>query len=202
MARNQANSGIVTACTQRVSAIKKHLGAKDVLYVGRKEMKAADLAQVFQEALDTRATAVTKRGEYKTALEERATAEATRVAADVALEPYIVQRFGVNSPEAHDFGYGPKVVAEKSAVTKAKAVLLGQATRVARGTTSRKQKLRIKGTLAPEVVAALDAIGVVVKSVGPAPTANPVAAPAAAPPAAAPVVAPAVNTAANGTAHN
>ena len=44
-------------------------------------VKASDVAQVYQDALDTRAAAVTAKGDYRSALEARDAAEAKRLAA-------------------------------------------------------------------------------------------------------------------------
>jgi hypothetical protein len=223
-----ASDTVVSECSQRVSAIKKYLGAKDELFVNGEQVKATAVAQMFQDALDTRATAVTAKGDYKSALAARNTAEANRLSADAALQPYVMQRFGANSTEAHDFGYAPRKVADKTAMTKAKAALLNMATREARGTTSKKAKQQIKGTLSPEAAAALGALaGSTPAASGsavtpapapsaatpaPAPSASavaPAASASAAPPAAAPavastpLVAPATNGAIlNGSAHS
>ena len=204
-----SSSVVVSACSQRVSAINKYLGAKDVLFVGGEQMKASDLASAYQEALATRETAVTAKGDYKSALAARDTAEAKRLNVDAALQPYIVQRFGAASTEAHAFGYAPKKVADKTAVSKAKAALLTQATREARGTKSKKEKQKIKGTLSPEAAAALEVLSGS-SSVAPAPAATPAPSPAAAsavavtPVAAVAPVAPAATNGAalNGSAHS
>jgi hypothetical protein len=198
-----------------VNAIGKYLGAKDEIFVGGEQMKATDVAALYQDALDTRSAAVTAKGDYKSALAGRDAAEDKRLAADVALESYVVQRFGATSTQAHDFGFAPKKVAGKSAVTKAKAVLQGQATREARGTTSKKAKQQIKGTLSPAAAAALEALAgqsAPAAPVAASPVAAPVAAlPVAVPPATLPVAAPAVaapvapvanGVALNGSAHS
>jgi hypothetical protein len=189
MAKKNGNSVIVTACSQRASAIKNYLSAKDEIFVGGEQLKAGSVALVYQDALDTRAAAVTAKGEYKSSLAARDAAEAKRLAADVALEPYVLQRFGANSTEAHDFGFAPKKVGEKSAVAKAKATLLNQATRAARGTTSKKEKQKIKGTLSPEIAAALAGLAAPAPAVA-GPVGGPIAPPVVPAPAAVPVVAP------------
>jgi hypothetical protein len=214
-----ASNVVVNECSQRVSAIKKYLGAKDELFVNGEQVRATAVALVFQEALDTRAAAVTAKGDYKSALAARDEAEANRLSADAALQPYVMQRFGADSTEAHDFGYAPRKVADKTVMSKAKATLLNTATREARGTTSKKAKQQIKGALTPETAAALNALSgstpaasgstaspaaaPSVSVVTPAPsvsTAPPAAAPAVAP---IPLVAPAANGAAlNGSAHS
>ena len=151
---------------------------------------------------------------------------ANRLSADAALQPYVMQRFGADSTEAHDFGYAPRKVTEKTVLSKAKAALLNTATREARGTTSKKAKRQIKGSLSPEAAAALNALSgstpaasgsvatpaPAVSVVAPAPSmsvATPAPAASTAPPAAAPAVAstpfvaPATNGAAlNGSAHS
>jgi hypothetical protein len=192
-----------------VNAIKKYLGPKDLLYVGKVQVKATDLGAVYQDALDTRASAVTAKGEYNGALAARDAAEAKRLGADQALEPYVLQRFGANSTEMHDFGFAPKKFAEKSAVTKAKATLLNKATRIARGTTSKKEKLKVKGSLSPEIAAALEGLmaqgqpTAASTAAAPAPSPSVSVSPPAPPSAAPSPLAPAVPGAAtNGAAHN
>jgi hypothetical protein len=194
-----ASNVVVNECSQRVSAIKKYLTAKDELFVNGEQVKATAVALVFQDALDTRAAAVTAMGDYKSALAARDTAEANRLSADAALQPYIMQRFGAESTEAHDFGYAPRKVTDKTVLSKAKATLLNKATRDARGTTSKKQKQQIKGSLSPEAAAALNALSGSTPAASGS-TVSPAAAPAV---ASTPFVAPATNGAAlNGSAHS
>jgi hypothetical protein len=191
-----ASSVVVSACTQRVNAIKKHLGAKDEVFVNGEPVKAAQLAQVYQDALDTRAAATSAKGELKAAMAERNAAEAKRLSVDAALEPYVLQRFGASSTEAEDFDYAPRKVPVRTAMSKATATLLTQATRAARGT-----RQQIKGTLSPEAAAALAALSGSTSSA--AGTAAAPAATSAAPPATAPAAAsPLVAAATNGAAHS
>ncbi len=200
-----ASSTVVSSCAARISAIKKHLVAKDQVFVGGEEVEASSLIGVYQEALDTRAATVTAKGEYASSLAARNAGEAKRLEADAALQPYVFQRFGANSTEAHDFGFYPRKVTEKSVAVRAKASLLGQATRQARGTMGKKAKLKIKGSLSSEASTALDVLG---GTSPPAPvvtSSTPVSSPAAPIVASTPVVP--VAGAANGTmlsgsAHN
>ena len=203
VAKKNTSASVVQACTSRVNALNKYLTSKDLIYVQGEQVKATDLVDVYQDALDTRAGAVTAKGAYKTALDARNTAEAKRLSTDGFLEAYVNGRFGASSTEAHDFGFAPRKVADKSVVTKAKATLLGQATRKARGTKGSVQKKGVQGTLTAEQQAAL---GVLATSGSGAPgslAASPATetAPAAASMVA--PVAPAVNGAAvNGAAHS
>lgn len=141
------NATMISSASQRVSALRKHLASRDEVFVDGKSFKASVLIAIFQNTIDTRGEVVTTRGKYKAALAARATSESQRLAVDDALKSYVLNRFGADSAEAHDFGYSARKVGEKSAATKAHAVELSLATRDARGTVGKKKKLKIKGTL-------------------------------------------------------
>ena len=204
MAKKISNQTAVTACSARVNAITKYLTSKDLLFVSGEQVKATDLTQVYQGALDTRSAANTAKGEYRTAVAAKNEAEAKRLTTDEFLQAYIVGRFGANSTEAHDFGFVPRKVTEKTAVAKAKASMLGKATREARGTTSKKDKQRIKGTLTPEQEVALATLAGSARTPAtpPAATSSTVTTPAASAPPTAPAVDGAASAASNGAAHS
>ena len=61
----------------------------------------------------------------------------------------LLQRFGANSAVAHDFGYAARKAGHVDAETRAAAVKLNRATRDARGTMGKRERLKIKGTLTP-----------------------------------------------------
>jgi hypothetical protein len=149
MGTNTNNATVIARSNQRITALQKHLGAKDTVFIQGKTVNTAALVAVFQSAIDTRGEVVSTQGEYKAALAARETAETARAITDDALKEYVLQRFGANSAEAHDFGYSARKVGEKSPATKARAALLNQATRDARHTMGKKQRLGVKGTLPP-----------------------------------------------------
>jgi hypothetical protein len=141
------NAYVVSLSSTRIAGIKKYItNGKTEIPVAGQVMKPADVIKVFQASLDTRAFVKTKKAELKAALKERDDAEVARVATDDALKGWVTNRFGVDSTEAHEIGYAPKKVAEKSVETKATAIVRGKATREARHTLGPKQKAKIKGT--------------------------------------------------------
>lgn len=177
MGTNINNASAVAAASQRIAALQKYLGAKDIVFINGAAMTTASLVAVFQASIDTRAQVVTTQGEYRSAVAARHSAESERVTTDEALKSYVLNRFGANSSEAHDFGYAARKVGAASAATKARAVRLNQATREARGTVGKKKKLKIKGTLPAASEATSTSTSAT--STTPAPAATTSAAPAA-----------------------
>jgi hypothetical protein len=146
MRAKRDNDGIVSATTQALSALGKHLPPSLQIPAGEKLITAPEFATVFQTALDARAAVVVARGQYKAALAARRQADAARRVHDDALKAWVLHRFGPSSSVTHDFGYAQRPRSEPSAQAKADAVRLNKATRKARGTLGPKQKLQIKGT--------------------------------------------------------
>jgi hypothetical protein len=198
MGSNTNISTITTQTTQRLSALEKYVSAKTDIPIAGKKMKGSALMALYQSALDANEGVTSTKGSYKLALEARDEAEAQRKVADESLRSWVLITYGPTSQEAHDFGFVPKVRATATTETKATAVALRAATRVARGTRGKKEKLKIKGTLAtPVVTPPASATPVVVQ----APAANIVTAvPVAAP--SAPPVAPSVASGAPVAAHS
>jgi hypothetical protein len=156
----------------------------------------------YQSFLDANEGVTSTKGAYKLALEARDEAEAQRKVADESLRSWVLITYGPTSQEAHDFGFVPKVRATATTETKATAVALRTATRVARRTRGKKEKRKIKGSLAtPVVTPPASATPVVVQAQAPASVvaAAPVAAPSV---SAVPPVAPSVTSGAPVAAHS
>ena len=170
MSKVQNNATIVSTCNQRITALGEYVKPKTVMQVNGQPMKVADVTGVYQACIATRSELVKQRAAYEKALEARDSAEATRQATDKGLRAWVTGAYGAESQEALEFGFLPTKVTEKSAATKATAVLKLRATREARNTMGKRQKKDIKGTI-----------------VAPAAPAEPaITAPAAAPTASAP----------------
>jgi hypothetical protein len=199
------NDSIVTNNTKRIGGMKKYVtNSKTEIPVGGEVLKPADVIAIFQDSLDTRAAVTAAHAQYKSALADRATAEAKRSVADEALKGYVLQRFGANSAEAHEFGYSARKVPVLSAEARATAVAANKATREARGTMGRRAKLKIKGAPVAPTAPAAPAItppahAVVPVSAATAPVPAPTA-PAAVANGAAAAATPAVNAPAAGNA--
>ena len=149
------NASVVDVCTKRLTALKTYAGQKGTISVNGKEMKISAVTAIYQDCLDARAQLNTKRSEVKTALAARADAESARAEADVALQAWVTQKFGVGSTQALDFGFAPRKRAKRSTGEKADAAKLALATREARHTMGSVQRQSVKGTLdAPTAPAA------------------------------------------------
>jgi hypothetical protein len=172
----QNNAKIVSACGQRLLALKKFVKTKTAMTVSGETMKLADLTAIYQAGIDTRTQLVPQRAAYKKALAARDSAEVARQATDKKLRAWVVNEFGPDSIEADEFGFLPAKVGEKSAATKATAVLQSKATRVARGTRGKRQKKGIKGTI---VVPAAPAVPAITAPAAPAAASAPAATPVA-----------------------
>lgn len=192
-----SNATVVTNNQKRILALKKYVtNSKTEIPISGEVLKPAQVISVFQDSLDTRAAVTATQAAYKSALADRVDAESKRQATDEALKAWVLNRFGADSAEAHEFGYSARKVPVLSAAERANAVLLNHATRLARGTMGKKAKLKIKGTLvaptapaAPASVPAPAAVAPVTAAPAVKPAVNaPVAAPIAAAPAAAPVI--------------
>lgn len=144
------NDKVVSNNNQRITAVQKHItAAKPEIPVAGKLVKPAAFVAVFQKSLDAHAAVLAKRAEYKAAVAERRAADAERRLYDDALKSWVLQRFGADSHVTHEFGYAARKLGEPNTETKAQAVKLAKATRVARGTVGKKEKLKIKGSLEP-----------------------------------------------------
>ena len=163
---NQAQ--IVDVCGLRVQALKTHMPPKSEVPINGERHKLADVIGIYQTCLDNRTAVSAKRAELKALLAQSAEAEATRRAADRALKPWVIDNFGANSQQAHDFGFSPAKVAHMDVKTKAAAYDKSLATRVARHTMGKKQKSKIKGVV--------DATAPAAPAVNPVQTAAPPAA--------------------------
>jgi hypothetical protein len=191
MGKTVSNESIVADSTKRIGAMRKYVkNAKTEIPIGGAFVKPATIIAVFQKGLDTQAAVTATRAAYKEALAARDGAEVRRSATDESLKAWVLNAYGADSAEAHEFGYSARKVTQPSAETRAKGVLLNRATRDARGTKGPKAKLSIKGTLSPSA-AAVPANPQPV--VAPAPAPAPVVHAAAAPATSAPTVTPPVN---------
>jgi hypothetical protein len=193
MTRIRQNSAtVVDSCSKRLAALKQYVStSKATIAINGETYKVSDVIAMYQECLDTRATLNTQRAQVKATMASRSAAETQRQAADRALKPWVINQYGANSQQAHDFGFPPPKVPARTADEKAQTAALSLATREARHTMGSKQKKSIKGTIVAPTAPAAPANNVVpVAQATVAPEAANVAAP----------VNGAATTAVNGTA--
>jgi hypothetical protein len=147
----ESHAKIVDKCTQRLNALERNVTDPSTKIPMNGEQTAlADVIAIYQRCLDTRAAVRELVGAIRVAMAARAEAEEARHRADRALKPWVANHFGEASREAHDFGFPPGRKGVMTAEQKARAVELGRATRAARHTMGKKERLAIRGTLPPE----------------------------------------------------
>ena len=151
------NAVVVDTCTKRLAALKAHVSNKAVIAINGKAHKAAAVIAIYQTGLDIRAALSTKRADVKATIVERVNADVLRRAVDRALKGWVVNMYGADSQQAHDFGFPPPKTPARTVENKAEAKLLAEATRKARHTMGKKQKLQVKGTLSVPTVPAAPA---------------------------------------------
>jgi hypothetical protein len=150
MGKRFSHDATVATASKRLAAMKKYVtGRKVTIPLAGKLLKPAEVTAIFQESLDTQAAVAAKLAAYKGALSDRDAAEKRRLAADEAMKNWVLQLFGHGSTEATEFGYAARRKPEMSAEDRAKAVELRRATRDARGTMGKKEKLKIRGVVPP-----------------------------------------------------
>jgi hypothetical protein len=154
-----SNTTVVDKCTQRLNAFAKYVDPNETVYIEGVLHTAGHVVALFQSCLDDRAAVATAKAEVKVRMAKRAAGEKARRAADRALKPWVVSRFGTGSKEALDFGFAPAKATARSPEDKAKAVKQAAATREARHTMGPKAKLKIRGVLPQETAAVVPSHG-------------------------------------------
>src|ERR1700722_8530352 len=133
----------VDLCTTRLAGLKAYVKSnKAEIAINGVSHKLPDVIAIYQGAIDSRAAVETKKAEIQEAMATRADAEAQRRAADRALKPWVINQFGATSQQAIDFGFPPNKTPVRTVESKKQAVELALATREARGTMGKKEKLK------------------------------------------------------------
>ena len=139
---------------QVILGIKKDLQNVPSLPLAGSTYTMAALAALVQSRIDAANTVVNARAQWvdSSAAYETLNTKVTRVVRD--LRQYVISVHGPDSPVLADFGFTPP---KRAALTPEELVARAQkaaATRKARGTMGKKQKAKIKGTVATTAPAA------------------------------------------------
>ena len=105
------------------------------------EALIADFQQFVSAAENTKAAYQA----YRNAVQAERTILATVAPKRQGVRSIVEAKFGVSGTQLLTFGFMPRKPSTKTAASKAGAVVKGQATRTARGTTTRKQKQQVTG---------------------------------------------------------
>jgi hypothetical protein len=135
------NADNIARCSQRLIGIEKHvLDPKTTIDINGKSYTLAQLKAIYQDELDVRAEIHVQMATLKALLTKRARVHAQRLAADRALKPWVLNKFGETSGQPLEFGFPPAKVTVLTSDQKLRAVELRQATRDARRTMGKRQK--------------------------------------------------------------
>jgi hypothetical protein len=145
------NRTIITAINQRLTALEKHVPkSKAEISINGQRMKVSEVHAFYTHCLDVRASLEAKRAELKATIAEAETAEAQRLEFDKGLRGWVANQFGPNTQVAFEFGFLPRKQPVKSVESKQHAVAQSKATRKARHTMGKKQRLSVVGVVASE----------------------------------------------------
>lgn len=136
-----------------IAGIQKFLAQLASVTAGSQTMTPAAIVQLFQARIQLAQAVQTARAAFKAAVQANLGERANTAAFVRSLRRVIVGMFEQSPDTLAVFNLTAPKVAKVSVATKAKAVALNKATRVARNTMGSVQKKDIKGTL-PEATTA------------------------------------------------
>jgi hypothetical protein len=126
--------------------------------LGNTAFTTTSLATLFQSVIDATAKANAAQATAKVAVTAMRTASANAGPVFLSLKRLLVSTYGAAADVLGDFGLEPpKARAPRTTEQKAATTAKARSTRQARGTTSKKQKLAIKGDVTGVVVTPITA---------------------------------------------
>jgi hypothetical protein len=128
-----------------IAGIQKHLGKGGALFLDGKKYTGAQLVSLLQSRIDATEAIQPAKGAWRKMVKaERDHVAATKPIVDAARKVLLVM-FASSVDILSDFGLAPLTRNEPKPETRVKAAQQAKATRAARHTKGRKQKLKIKG---------------------------------------------------------
>jgi hypothetical protein len=154
MSKTTGKNGTATTVTTVIAGAKKRLtNGKQTLPVGASTMTVAAVLGQLQAIIDNRAAVVAAQATAKAKVAAETAAMPALDAILHAFVAFIRFTFGGDPEALADFGLAPHKVPEPlTAEQKAVAAAKRKATRVARGTTSAKQKKSVHGNVTATLV--------------------------------------------------
>jgi hypothetical protein len=145
---NLRNSAVIAATfSQRIRALTAHVPPDTEIGVGGVVYKASEIIAIYQSILDAQAALAKSRAQVDVDLAVRRAALKKGAALEFPLKTWVLNYLGEASPAATELGYSSPKKPSKSPEDVARAVKLAAATRLARRTMGKKEKLKIKGSL-------------------------------------------------------
>jgi hypothetical protein len=144
-------SNVKAGYQQAISAVLQHL-TEDALVLNGKPVSKDALVGFLQQYVDAAQASTDAHTAWLQAVaKERHTIEVISAPYLAALQHYIAARFGTNSDEYLAFGFQPPRSRAKSPEAAVVGAAKMRATRKARNTMGRKQRLKVTGA-APSVI--------------------------------------------------
>jgi hypothetical protein len=112
--------------------------------LGKQTFARADLMTRIQARIDAFEATRTARKQWQAAVASEKALQAQVAPLRASLKKYLQARFGAEDPEMQSFGFSQAKTPQRTVAAKSAAVENAQATRAARGTKGKKQRLAIK----------------------------------------------------------
>jgi hypothetical protein len=129
-----------------VNGIHTQLAGVDPIVVDGTSYARVDLLARIQAALDAIAGVKSVRTALSQAVANQKTAVAQAKAVRAGMKRYLQTNFGPANPKLQEFGFTPARTAKTKVTVKAEAKVKAAATRQARGTKGKRQRLAVKAT--------------------------------------------------------
>jgi len=153
MATRQSVTSTQARVTSAIAGVKKNLSAVAQITLAGVVFTPATLLALLQAYSDLVASLLAAHNQLTACVKQERLSRTQVQGVLSALQAFVVNMFGSDPNKLGDFGFAPRRVGQETAETRHNAALKAAATRKARGTTGKKAKLAIKGTL-PETPAA------------------------------------------------
>lgn len=151
---SQSRNTVLARNAKIIAGINNRLKTVQAIVLGGVSYTPASLAAQFQSQIDAVNTVIASRGQWTTSIQALDAMMPKVEALAIGLREFVRQLFN-NDPQAlADFDFAPKKAAVKDPLKQVAAAQKRAATRKARGTTGKKQKLAIKGAVTPAGIGA------------------------------------------------
>jgi hypothetical protein len=132
-----------------INGMNTELANVDPIVLIEQSYPRAALIAEFQKRVDAAEATKTARNNLHTCVAQEKTVQTEVAPLRMAMKQYLQSRYGKNSPKLQLFGFTQAKKPAKTVASKMAAVTNAKATRVARNTMGKKQKLKVKGAPSP-----------------------------------------------------
>jgi hypothetical protein len=130
-----------------VTALNDPSFSTKTVVIAGKIWKPKDLVQTFESQIDALQASNAAHQAWLQSVSDQRSAYAAIVPLLKGLRAYLAALYGETSQTYRNFGFAPPQKAKPSTETRSAALQQSRATRLARGTMGKKQRLAIKGTV-------------------------------------------------------